>query len=54
MYNCKKSGTTAKLYVGIIQEISTTEKKMAHETKCNCKKKHNCETHLMQLYIFWQ
>ena len=29
MYNCKKNGTTAKLYVGIIQEISTTAKKMA-------------------------
>ena len=27
MYNCKKNGKTAKLYVGIIQEISTTAKK---------------------------
>ena len=29
MYNCKKNGKTAKLYVGIIQEISTTAKKIA-------------------------
>ena len=56
MYNCKKNGTTAKMYVGIIQEISTTAKKMAQlrNKMYNCKKKHNCETHLLQLYIFWQ
>ena len=29
MYNCKKNCKTAKLYVGIIQEISTTAKKIA-------------------------
>ena len=41
MYNCKKNGTTAKLYVGIIQEISTTAKKMAQlrNKMYNCKKK---------------
>ena len=56
MYNCKKNGTTAKLYVGIIQEISTTAKKMAQlrNKMYICKKKHNCETLLLQLYIFWQ
>ena len=32
MYNCKKNGTTAKLYVGIIQEISTTAKHIY----CSC------------------
>jgi hypothetical protein len=41
MYNCKKNGTTAKMYVGIIQEISTTAKKMAQlrNKMYNCKKK---------------
>jgi len=40
MYNCQKNGTTAKLYVGIIQEISTTAKKMAQlqNKMYNCKK----------------
>ncbi len=28
-HNCKKNSTTAKFYVGIIEEISTTAKKMA-------------------------
>jgi hypothetical protein len=57
MYNCKKNGTTSKMYVGIIQEISTTAKKIGTTAKQNVqlqKKKHNCETHLLQLYIFWQ
>jgi hypothetical protein len=51
MYNSKKNGTTEKLYVGIIQEISTTAKKMAQlRNKMYLqKKKHNCETHLLQL-----
>ena len=55
MYNCKKNGTTAKMYVGIIQEISTTAKQNGTTAKQNVqlqKKKH--ETHLLQLYIFWQ
>jgi hypothetical protein len=33
MYNCKINGTTAKFYVGIIEEISTTAKKMAQLQK---------------------
>jgi hypothetical protein len=33
LYNCKINGTTAKLYVGIIQEISTTAKIMAQLQK---------------------
>ncbi len=56
MYNCKKNGKTAKLYVGIIQEISTTAKKIAQlqNQLYICKKKmYNCETHLLQLYIVW-
>ncbi len=61
LYNCKINGTIAKLYVGIIQEISTTAKKWH-----NCKKKrsnektnaqlqkqmHNCKTHLLQLHYY--
>ena len=41
MYNCKKISTTAKLYVGIIQKIRTTAKKMAQlrNKMYNCKKK---------------
>jgi hypothetical protein len=40
MYNCKKNGTTAKMYVGIIQEICTTAKKMAQlRKKCTTAKK---------------
>jgi hypothetical protein len=41
MYNCKKISTTAKLYVGFLQEISTTAKKMAQlrNKMYNCKKK---------------
>ena len=36
----QKNGTTAKLYVGIIQEISTTAKKWHNcETKCTTAKK---------------
>jgi len=44
MYNCQKNGTTAKLYLGIIQEISTTAKKMAQmrNKMYNCQK--NCTT----------
>ena len=40
-HNCKKNSTTAKFYVGILQEISTTAKKMAqlHNKMYNCKKK---------------
>ncbi len=55
-HNCKKNSTTAKFYVGSLQEISTTAKKWHNcETKCTtAKKKHNCETHLLQQYIFWQ
>ena len=41
MHNCKKNSTTAKFYVGIIEEISTTAKKMAQlrNKMYNCKKK---------------
>jgi len=39
-HNCKKNSTTAKIYVGILQEISTTAKKMAQlrNKMYNCKK----------------
>jgi hypothetical protein len=41
MHNCKKNSTTAKFYVGILEEISTTAKKMAQlrNKMYNCKKK---------------
>jgi hypothetical protein len=38
LYNCKINGTTAKLHVGIIQEISTTAKKMALQKNCTTAK----------------
>jgi hypothetical protein len=41
MHNCKKNSTTAKFYVGILEEISTTAKKIAQlrNKMYNCKKK---------------
>ena len=48
MYNCKKNGKTAKLYVGIIQEISTTAKKIAQlqNQLYICKKKCTTAKHI--------
>ncbi len=54
LYNCKINGTTAKLYVGIIQEISTaakngtTAKKIAQLQKQmhNCKNKCTTAKHI--------
>ncbi len=48
MYNCEKEGKTAKLYVGIIQEISTTAKKIAQLQN----QLYICKKDLLQLYIF--
>ena len=54
--NCKKNGTTAKLYVGIIQEISTTAKNMAQlqKQKCTTAKKSTTANTCIAVYIFWQ
>ena len=48
MHNCKKNSTTAKFYVGILEEISTTAKKMAQlrNKMYNCKKKSTTAKHI--------
>jgi hypothetical protein len=62
MYNCKINCTTAKFYVGIIEEISTTAKtnaqlqKNSTTAKTNAqlqKQMHNCDFHLFQLYYYF-